>query len=63
VKALAIFHLYPGHDDSALRQAEAEMQAMMPTCFVARERQIIAFAPAGGKSIADRPKAVKVPAV
>ena len=31
VKALAIFHLYPGHDDVYLRGVEAEMQRVMPT--------------------------------
>ena len=46
VKALAIFHLYPGHNDAALSAAEAEMQAVMPTAFIARERQAFTF-PAG----------------
>lgn len=45
VKALAIFHLYPGHDDAFLRKAETELQAMMPTAFIARERQSITLAP------------------
>ena len=43
VKALAIFHLYPGHDDSYLRAVETEMKAVMPTAFVARERQSLTF--------------------
>jgi phosphoribosyl 1,2-cyclic phosphodiesterase len=46
VKRLAIFHLYPGHTDPVLRAAEAEMQAVMPSAFFAREGQSIAFAPA-----------------
>ncbi|HEV2605798.1 MAG TPA: MBL fold metallo-hydrolase [Microvirga sp.] len=45
VKALGIFHLYPGHDDATLRALEAEIQTVMPTAFVARERQAFAFAP------------------
>ena len=46
VKSLAIFHLYPGHDDASLKASEAEMQAIMPTAFIARERQVVAFEPA-----------------
>jgi phosphoribosyl 1,2-cyclic phosphodiesterase len=46
-KALAIFHLYPGHDDTYLRGVEAEMQAVMPSAFMARERQTMSF-PASG---------------
>ncbi|MBM6593843.1 MBL fold metallo-hydrolase [Microvirga pudoricolor] len=45
VGALAIFHLYPGHNDAYLRKLEAEMQAVMPTAFVARERQSFTLAP------------------
>ena len=41
VKSLAIFHHYPGHDDTYLKAAEATMQTAMPTAFVARERQVI----------------------
>lgn len=44
-KALAIFHLYPGHDDDTLKTAEAQMQRIMPTAFMARERQALHFAP------------------
>jgi phosphoribosyl 1,2-cyclic phosphodiesterase len=43
VKALAIFHLYPGHTDAALRATETEMQAVMPGAFIARERQAFTF--------------------
>ncbi|WP_210496221.1 MBL fold metallo-hydrolase [Microvirga antarctica] len=43
VKALAIFHIFPGHDDTFLRASERQMQELMPTAFVARERQTIAF--------------------
>ena len=42
VKALAIIHLHPAHTDAQLRQVEADMQAVMPTAFIARERQTIA---------------------
>jgi phosphoribosyl 1,2-cyclic phosphodiesterase len=62
VKAVAIFHLYPGHDDAYLRAAEAEMQAVMPAAFIARERQCIAFEPVD-ETVADRAQAAKVPAV
>ncbi|MBF9233250.1 MBL fold metallo-hydrolase [Microvirga alba] len=62
VKALAIFHLYPGHDDAFLKAAEKEMQAVMPTAFIARERQGIALAPAR-EAVADRMQAAKVPAI
>jgi ribonuclease BN (tRNA processing enzyme) len=63
VKALAIFHIFPGHDDAFLRTAEAEMQLMMPTSFVARERQSIVFPPVDeGSAVADRPLPAKVPA-
>ncbi|MBX9932953.1 MAG: MBL fold metallo-hydrolase [Methylobacterium sp.] len=41
VKALAIIHLHPAHTDPMLRQIESEMQAVMPTAFIARERQTI----------------------
>jgi phosphoribosyl 1,2-cyclic phosphodiesterase len=63
VKALAIFHLYPGHDDAYLRAAEADLKALMPTAFIARERQSIAFAPIDSETVADRPEAAKVPAI
>jgi ribonuclease BN (tRNA processing enzyme) len=45
VGALAIFHLYPQHDDAYLRGVEAELKAAMPTAFIAREGQAMAFAP------------------
>lgn len=41
VKALAIIHLHPAYTDAVLRAAEAEMQAEMPTAFIARERALI----------------------
>lgn len=41
VKALAIMHLHPAHTDAMLRRVEADMQAAMPTAFIARERQRI----------------------
>ncbi|UMY17165.1 MBL fold metallo-hydrolase [Methylobacterium organophilum] len=40
-KALAIIHLHPAHSDAQLRAVEAEMQAAMPTAFIARERQCV----------------------
>jgi ribonuclease BN (tRNA processing enzyme) len=41
VKALAIIHLHPAHSDTALRDMEADLQAEMPTAFIARELQSI----------------------
>lgn len=41
VKALAIIHLHPAHTDAMLRRVEAEMQAVMPSAFIAREREIV----------------------
>ena len=41
VAAMAIMHLHPAHTDPMLRRIEAEMQAVMPTAFIARERQVI----------------------
>jgi phosphoribosyl 1,2-cyclic phosphodiesterase len=43
VKALAIFHLHPAHDDASLLASEAELKAAMPTAFVAREGQALSF--------------------
>jgi len=63
VKSLAIFHLYPGHDDAFLKAAEAEMQTVMPSAFVARERQTVSFAPVTGEAVAERANPAKVPAV
>lgn len=41
VKALAIVHLHPAHTDTLLRSVEADMRALMPTAFIARERQCV----------------------
>ncbi len=41
VKALAIIHLHPAHTDAMLRRLETEMKGIMPTAFIARERQQI----------------------
>ena len=41
VKSLAIIHLHPAHTDAQLREVEAQMQAVMPTAFIARERQTV----------------------
>jgi phosphoribosyl 1,2-cyclic phosphodiesterase len=60
VKALAIFHVYPGHTDTDLETAEAEMKLVMPSAFVARERQALSFAPIVDEAVADRANAVKV---
>jgi phosphoribosyl 1,2-cyclic phosphodiesterase len=63
VEALAIFHLYPGHDDTYLKAAEAEMQAVMPSAFIARERQAVSFEPVDAQeTVAAMADAVKVPA-
>ena len=43
--SLAIFHLYPGH--RRVPEPRSRMQAIMPTAFIARERQVVAFEPAG----------------
>jgi phosphoribosyl 1,2-cyclic phosphodiesterase len=61
VKALAIFHLYPGHSDSVLKGIEDEMQRVMPTAFVARERQAFSFPAQSDETVAQRLAAV-VPA-
>ncbi|QFU14890.1 MBL fold metallo-hydrolase [Microvirga thermotolerans] len=63
VASLAIFHLYPGHDDAFLKAAEAEMQKAMPSSFVARERQTVSFAPREGGAVAQPANPAKVPAV
>lgn len=60
VKALAIFHLYPGHDDAFLKAAEAELKAAMPTAFIARERQTLVFAPADTAAEVTYAEAAKV---
>jgi phosphoribosyl 1,2-cyclic phosphodiesterase len=60
VKALAIFHIYPGHDDAFLSIAEAEMKTLMPTAFVARERQVINLPAVSEKK---QPTRSSVPAV
>ena len=63
VKALAIFHLYPGHDDAYLKIIEGEMQAVMPTAFIARERQSVTLAALRPQeTVATTRDAVKVPA-
>nr|WP_198411786.1 MBL fold metallo-hydrolase [Microvirga flavescens] len=58
VKNLAIFHLYPGHDDEYLRATEKELQAVMPSAFLAREGQSVAFAPVDAKTAAASEKSV-----
>ncbi len=45
VKALAIFHLYPGHDDDLLLAREAEIQKVMPSAFIPCDRQAVAYHP------------------
>lgn len=63
VKALAIVHHYPGHDDAYLRAAEAKMQAVLPTAFMARERQCVTLGASDGEAVADRANPAKVPAL
>ena len=41
VRALAVIHLHPRHDDDELRAIEAAMQQAMPSAFIARERQAL----------------------
>ncbi|WP_082502503.1 MBL fold metallo-hydrolase [Methylobacterium sp. Leaf100] len=55
VEALAIIHLHPCHTDDTLRRMEAEMQAVMPTSFIARERQQIVLPPRLGRGAPIRP--------
>ena len=43
--SLGIVHLHPTHDDAFLRGIEAEMRMVMPSAFIARERQELALAP------------------
>jgi phosphoribosyl 1,2-cyclic phosphodiesterase len=63
VAALAIFHLYPGHDDAYLKAIEADMQRVMPTAFIARERQALSFSPVEVQAaVAEPAKAARVPA-
>ena len=47
VGALAIIHLHPMHGDATLRAMEGAMQAIMPTAFIARERQTVELGAAG----------------
>ncbi len=61
VKALAIFHLYPGHSDSVLKGVEAEMQHVMPSAFIARERQAFSF-PTQSEDTVEQRLAAVVPA-
>ncbi len=42
VTAMAIIHLHPSHTDAMLHAMEAEMRVVMPSAFIARERQIVA---------------------
>ena len=46
VGELAIFHLHPLHDDAQLRAVEAEVQARMPSAFLAREGMALTYPPA-----------------
>lgn len=50
VETLAIFHLHPTHDDEFLRAQEGRLKAAMPSAFVAREGQALAFAPAAERA-------------
>ena len=43
VERLAVFHLHPLHDDDYLRTLEAEIRSEMPSAFLAREGQALAF--------------------
>jgi phosphoribosyl 1,2-cyclic phosphodiesterase len=56
VKALAIIHLHPCHSDTLLHSVEADMQAEMPSAFIARERQsVLVGAPVEAPAVAPRP--------
>jgi phosphoribosyl 1,2-cyclic phosphodiesterase len=43
VKALAVFHLHPMHDDAHLMKVEQEIKASMPGAFLAREGMALAY--------------------
>ena len=45
VKALAVFHLHPQHDDAYLRTLDEEIRAKAPGAFLAREGQSFTFPP------------------
>lgn len=45
-KGLAVFHLHPSHDDDHLREVEAAAKAEMAGAFVARDGQVLVYAPA-----------------
>ena len=51
VRSLAIIHLHPAHGDVILRAMETAMQEVMPTAFIARERQSVDL----GSSVTGRP--------
>jgi len=63
VEALAVVHHCPGHTDADLRDMEAQLRALMPTAFIARERQalVVGTGDRVAAVAADGP-AVKVPA-
>jgi phosphoribosyl 1,2-cyclic phosphodiesterase len=46
VKQLAAYHLSPFHDDAALSAMEAKLVKAMPGSFIARQGQVLTFAPA-----------------
>ena len=62
VKALGIVHHCPGHTDSDLREMEAALRAAMPTAFLARERQTLAFRAGRAPAVAGSADTAKVPA-
>ena len=41
VKSVAIIHLHPAHSDTTLHAMEADLQAEMPSAFIAREQQSV----------------------
>ena len=53
VQALAIMHLHPGHTDTVLHGIEADLQAAMPSAFIARERQNVEI---GAMAAVERPR-------
>jgi ribonuclease BN (tRNA processing enzyme) len=62
VRSLAIVHHCPGHTDAALREIEAELKSVMPTAFLARERQaLVLSAREPSVTVAAPGKAAKVP--
>jgi phosphoribosyl 1,2-cyclic phosphodiesterase len=64
VRSLGIVHLYPGSDDATLRALDAQIKAVAPFAFVAKEGQSFSY-PACDRSaaVAAEHRLAKVPAI